>query len=114
MGLLYEVLLTLLCSLGLTLLGGLLVGRLLRPIPGERMWILVPGRMEGEKLEQEVRGVMWLRSLGLLTCPVAIVDIDLTREGRELAFRLLQRWNGLVLWPGDHLSELLKTEETDY
>ncbi len=113
MGLLYEVLLTLLCSLGLAMLGGLLVGRLLRPIPGEGIWILVPGRKEGGKLEREVRAVMWLRSLGLLDCPVAIVDVDLTREGRELAFRLIQRWNGLVLWPGDHLSELLKTEEAD-
>lgn len=113
MGLLYEVLLTLLCALGLALLGGLLVGRLLRPIPGGGLWVLIPGRTEGGRLEQEVRAVMWLRSLGLLDCPVAIVDVDLTREGRALAFRLLARWNGLVLWPGEHLSELLKTEETD-
>lgn len=111
MGLLWEVLLTLLSVLGLALLGGLLFGRLLRPIPGGELWVLIPGRGEGARLEQEVRGMMWLRSLGLLCCPVAIVDVDLTKEGRELAFQLLRRWSGVVLWPGEHLSELLKTKD---
>ena len=44
MGLLWEALLTLLSALGLVLLGGLLLGRLLRPIPSDDLWILVPGR----------------------------------------------------------------------
>lgn len=111
MGLLWEVLLSLLSALGLVLLGGLLFGRLLRPVPSGEMWVLIPGRGEGARLEQEVRVVMWLRGLGLLRCPVAIVDVDLTDEGRELAFRLLSRWNSVSLWPGSHLSELLKPEQ---
>ncbi len=113
MGLLWEILLSLLCALGLGLLGALLFGRLLRPIPGGDLWLLIPGRGDGARLEQEVRGAMWLRGLGLLNCPVVIVDLGLTGQGRALAFQLLARWNSLVLWPGDHLSELLQTEEHD-
>ena len=110
MGLLWEALLTLLSALGLVLLGGLLLGRLLRPIPSDDLWILVPGRGEGARLEQDLRGLMWLRGLGLLWCPIAIVDVDLTREGRELALKLAARWGNVVLWPSDRLAELLKEE----
>ena len=43
-------------------------------------------------LEQSVRALMWLRSLGLLRCPVVIVDLGLDREGLAVAQRLALRW----------------------
>ena len=111
MGLLWEALLSLMSALGLMLLGGLLFGRLLRPIPGDELWVLIPGRGEGGRLEQQLRGMMWLRGLGLLRCPVAIVDVDMTSAGRSLAMKLISRWSDVVLWPSDHLSELFKSEQ---
>jgi len=39
-----------------------------------------------------VRSLMWLRSLGLLSCPVTILDEGLTDEGRWLAQELIRRW----------------------
>ena len=66
----WEIVLTVLCLMGL----GLLV------------WCLMGG------LEQSVRALMWLRSLGLLRCPVVIVDLGLDREGLAVAQRLALRW----------------------
>ena len=108
MGVLWEGLLSLLCALGLGLLGGLLFGRLLRPLPGDEIWMLIPARGAGERLEQDMRSVMWLRGLGLLRSPVAIVDLGLTGPGRELALRLAGSQSDVVLWPGECLSELLE------
>ena len=102
-----EVLLAAACAAGLGLLAWWLFGRLLRPIPRQAMYALLPGRGEGEGLEQSVRAFIWLRSLGMLSCPLAIADIDLTARGREVALRLTLRWPGVVLWPAGELSEYI-------
>ena len=74
----WEIVLTVLCLMGL----GLLV------------WCLavLEGQGDGGGLEQSVRALMWLRSLGLLRCPVVIVDLGLDREGLAVAQRLALRW----------------------
>ena len=87
-----EVLLTALCSAGLALAAWWLFGRLLRPIPGTQMRVVLRGEGDGSGLEQAVRSLMWLRSLGLLSCPVTILDEGLTDEGRWLAQELIRRW----------------------
>ena len=102
-----EVLLAAACAAGLGLLAWWLFGRLLRPIPRQAMYALLPGRGEGEGLEQSVRAFIWLRSLGLLSCPVVIADVDLTARGRELALRLTLRWPGVILWPAGELPEYI-------
>lgn len=109
MDLISEGVLALLSALGLTLLAGLLVGRLLSPLSGGGQRLLIPGTGAGDGLEQAVRGAMWLRSLGLLRCPVAIVDVDLTQEGKQLALRLTSRWSGVQLCPADGLGAWLRT-----
>ena len=73
----WEIVLTVLCLMGLGLLVWCLLGRLVCPVPGQ---------------EQSVRALMWLRSLGLLRCPVVIVDLGLDREGLAVAQRLALRW----------------------
>lgn len=110
MRLLWEALLTLLAALGLALLGGLLFGRLLHPIPGPGLWVMIPGQGEGETLERDLRALMWLRGLGLLCCTVAIVDSGLTPQGRELSLRLASRWSGVVLWPAQSLDDLISKD----
>lgn len=106
-GILWDAALTLLSALGLVLLGGLLFGRLLHPMTGPDVLAVVPARGAGETVERDLRALMWLRSLGLLRCQVAVADLGLNREGRELVLRLSLRWSGVVLWPADRLEELL-------
>ena len=102
-----EGALCVLCVLGLCALGWVLLGRLLRPIPARNVRMVIAGRGAGEELEQTVRGLMWLRGLGLLSCPVVITDVDLTPQGWELALRLTLRWPDLALWPASALEEYI-------
>ena len=89
--------------------GGSGASGLLRPLPGHGAYLVLPGRDEGEGLEQQVRACIWLRGLGLLSCPVVIADAGLTPQGWELALRLTARWPGVVLWPASELGDLLHT-----
>ena len=92
MELFFEVLLAAVCAVGLAGAGWWLVGRLLRPIPGARIRVVIYGEGDGASLEQSVRSLMFLRSLGLLSCPVRIRSRDLNPEGKELARKLARRW----------------------
>lgn len=106
-----DVLGAAMCALGLAFLAWWLFGRLLRPIPAGRALVVLPGRREGEGLEQAVRAFVWLRGMGLLNCPIAIANVDLTPAGFELALRLAARWPDVILWPADHLGGYIdKTE----
>lgn len=106
----WEILLTAVCALGLAFAAWWMFGRLLRPIPRQRVWAVVSGRGDGSDLEQSVRAFIWLRSLGLLRCPVVIADVDLTARGWEVALRLTARWPDVALWPADHLRECVDRE----
>ena len=103
MWILMEGMLTLLVALGLGFLVWLLFGRLLHPIPGSELTVLLPGRDDGATLERDVRAILWLRGLGLLRCPVVIADVSLTAEGRELAQRLAARWSEVSVVPAQGL-----------
>lgn len=103
----WEGALALICALGLACVGWWLFGLLLRPLPGREVKIVLPGRGDGERLEQQLRGFIWLRGMGLLCCTVVIADIALTPAGRALALRLAARWPGVVLWPVSDLPDYL-------
>ena len=107
MGVFWDGVLAAVCALGLALAVWWLFGLLLRPLPGWDVKVVLPGRGEGERLEQQVRSFIWLRGLGLVRCPVVIADIDLTPGGRELALRLVARWPGVILWPVSDLPDYL-------
>ena len=102
-----EIVLAVLGAAGLGVLVWWLFGRLLRPIPDGTIRGLISGRGEGEGLEQAVRTFVWLRSLGLLNCPIIIADVDLTPAGWELALRLASRWPCVVLWPARDLPDYI-------
>ena len=61
MGAFWDTALALLCMLGLAFIGWWLFGLLLRPLPGREAKVVLPGRGEGENLEQLVRSFLWLR-----------------------------------------------------
>ena len=61
-----------------------IMGQANRPVSSRQYDLLVD--------QQSVRSLMWLRSLGLLRCPVVIVDLGLDREGLAVAQRLALRW----------------------
>lgn len=102
-----DILVVLLALVGAALLAVWLYGRLLRPLPRCLFRVVVPGRGEGEDLEQAVRAVVWLRSLGLLDCTLVITDVDLTDRGRELALHLADRWPNVILCPAAELDQLI-------
>lgn len=107
MGLTLECLTAVVCVLGLVGFLWWLLGRILRPLPVGPAWVLLQGRGDGIGLEQTIRGFMWLRSLGVLKSPILIANVDLNREGYELALRLATRWPGVILWPAADLGDYL-------
>ncbi len=107
MALLMDILAAGVCALGLALAAWWLFGRLLRPMPERGCQVVIPGRGEGEGLEQTIRAFVWLRGLGLLNCPLIIADVGLTPQGWELALRLAARWPGVVLWPACDLGDYI-------
>ena len=107
MGTFWDILLAAVCVCGLAFVGWWLFGMLLRPLPGGEAKVIIPGRGEGEKLEQQVRSFLWLRGLGLLRCPIVIADAGLTPAGWELALRLTARWPEVILWPASDLGDYI-------
>ena len=105
-----EIGLTAVCVLGLAFLAWWLFGRLLRPIPEQQVMGLIAGRGDGEDLEQSVRAFVWLRSLGLLHCPIIIADVNLSAQGWETALRLTARWPEVILWPAEYLADCMGRE----
>ncbi len=102
-----EIFWTTVCTLGLALAACWFLGRFLRPIPCGSCRVLLSGRGDGGDLEQAVRALIWLRSVGLLACPIVIADLGLSPEGRELALRLIARWPAVALWPAEDLPDFL-------
>ena len=102
-----EIIGGVLCAMGLGLAAWWLFGRLLRPIPSQRLYGLIPGAGDGKTLEQSVRAFVWLRGLGLLDCPIVIADVGLSARGRELALRLTLRWPEVILWPAGELGDYI-------
>ena len=89
----WEIVLAVLCLMGLGLLVWCLMGRrLVCPVPGQEVLAVLEGQGDGGGREPSVRALMWLRSLGLLRCPGVIVARGLDREGLAVAQRLALRW----------------------
>lgn len=107
MGAFWDAVWAVACICGLAFLGWWLFGLMLRPLPGREASVVLAGRGAGERLEQQVRSFLWLRSLGLLRCPIVIADAGLTPEGWALACRLTSRWPEVSLWPAGDLGDYI-------
>ncbi len=103
-----EVILSLLAVWGLLCLGWLCFGHLLAPAGREKVCAVVPGRGDGDGLEQAVTGLLWLRGGGLLRGAVVIADCGLSPAGRALAAALCLREPSVAICPAVELPEVVK------
>ena len=103
-----EVILSLLAVAGLLSLSWLLLGRILTPAGNGETLSLVPGKGDGESLEQSVRGLLWLRGGGMLSGDVVIVDCGLTTTGRAVAAALCLREPGVEVCSASQLQVYIK------
>lgn len=103
-----EVILSLLAVAGLLSLSWLLLGQILTPAGNRETLSLIPGKGDGEDLEQSVRGLLWLRGGGLLTGSIVIVDCGLSPTGRAIAAALCLREPGVEICPLSEVSVYIK------
>lgn len=92
MGAFWELFGTAMAAAGLAVLLWWQMGRLLRPVPGRNVQVVISGRGDGEELEQTLRTLYWLRGMGLLRSGIVIETEDLTDTGLTLAEKLIQRY----------------------
>ena len=92
MGAFWELFGTVMAAAGLAVLLWWQMGRLLRPVPGRNVQVVISGHGDGEELEQTLRGLYWLRGMGLLRSNIVIETKDLTDTGLTLAEKLIQRY----------------------
>lgn len=100
MNAIWQVLLALLAAVGLLALGWLTFGRLLTPVGGGGggpVYAVVPASGDGAHLEQDVKGLLWLRGGELARFTIVIADGGLDGTGRAVAAALLARGQGIVL-----------------
>ena len=90
MNAIWQVLLALLAAVGLLALGWLTFGRLLTPVGGGGggpVYAVVPASGDGAHLEQDVKGLLWLRGGELARFTIVIADGGLDGTGRAAHFR---------------------------
>ena len=104
-----EIILAFLAVIGLVSLGWLGFGCLLMPTGGTDTVCLLPGRGEGETLEQAVTGLVWLRGGGLFGGRLVIVDCGLTEQGRAIARALARRESTVEVCPVEELEEYIRS-----
>ena len=86
-------------------------GRLLTPVGGGGggpVYAVVPASGDGAHLEQDVKGLLWLRGGELARFTIVIADGGLDGTGRAVAAALLARGQGIVLCPAERLGGDIK------
>lgn len=108
-----EIIVAFLAALGLLALGWLLFGRLLTPVGGKRkgrIYAVIPAYGDGEALEEEVTGLLWLRGGKLAHFPILLADCGLSGRGRAVAAVLAGREADLWVCPVEQLGEYIRAE----
>lgn len=107
-----EIVAAVLIAAGLLGLCWLAFGRLLAPVgKADRSMAVVPASGDGEGLEQEVRGLLWLKSGNMAKFTVVIADCGLNDRGRTLA-ALLQEWEpALVCCKAEELGRYIQGKQ---
>ena len=103
-----EIALAALAVLGLISLIWLFFGWLLVPIGGRSSVTVLPASGDGEALEQDLNGLLWLRDGGLLKGGVVIADCGLSAAGRALAQALALRQPGVELLAADRIEAYIR------
>ena len=102
-----EVVLILLAAAAVLGLGWVLFGRLVCPVGSGGVYAVIPASGDGANLEQDVKGLLWLRGGELARFTIVIADGGLNAAGRAAASALLARDRGLVVCPMERLSEYI-------
>lgn len=103
-----ETLGVLLAGAGLFIFGWLLLGRLLAPIGTKGPIVAVlPAVGDGQTLEHDLRGLLWLRQSGMACLRVVIADCGLSGEGRELAGMLSHREEDIIFCPAAEVANFI-------
>ena len=104
-----RAVLALLAAAGLLALGWLLLGAAVAPVGRGSVYAVVPAAGDGEHLEQDVKGLLWLRGGELARFTIVIADSGLNDTGRRVAAALLTGSRGMVLCPMEQLETYLRT-----
>ena len=108
MGAILQVVLIMLAAIGLLALGWVAFGRLAAPAAwGGPVYAVVPAAGEGACLEQNVKGLLWLRGLQNNHFTIVIADQGLDSAGRAIAAALLAAATGVVVCPAERLGEYI-------
>lgn len=91
-----DIMLAITFGLLLLLFLGLCFGRALLPVYGG--WIVLPTQGDGAELEQKIYGLLWLQGLGLLRCPICILNQGLNETGLILSKKIVDKWPEITLW----------------
>ena len=103
-----EILISLLCAMGLAGVGWLLFGRLLSPVGrGRRAFAVLPARGDGAGLEYTLAGFNWLRGAGLARFSVVVADAGLDQQGRAVAAALAGEHPEILFCPMEELGARL-------
>lgn len=107
----WELAAAILFMIGAAVLLWYLFGRLMRPMRGDWLWMVLPGDGDGEGLEETLRWLAWNRESGGVRGDTVILDRSLTPQGRELALNLARRWSWVSCCPRGSLEEWLSQDE---
>ena len=102
-----EVVLILLAAAGLLGLGWVLFGRLVCPVGSGGVYAVIPASGDGANLEQDVRGLLWLRGGELARFTIVIADGGPTAAARAAASALRARERGLEVRPRAPVSDYI-------
>lgn len=88
-----ELLIGILAAWGAVMLVWTILGLLLLPLTRRkdlRITAILRGSGDAGHLEQYIKGLLWLRNMGLVWWDIAILSDDLTDEARDEALRLTE------------------------
>lgn len=105
----FEILIAILSICGVILLLWCITGCFLRPFGGNSLKMLYPVSGDAQELEHSIRGILWLREVGLTSGCVYLFDAGLSESGTAIVQAICEKWEFLTLLPEERLSDLFKT-----
>ncbi len=89
-------------------------GVLVTPVPvdeGSSLFVVIPVSGDAERLEQTVKGLLWLYENGTLDCRIVISDCGLSESGRRIVSMLQSDGENVILCAPDDLAALTEVSE---
>ncbi len=106
-----DIVVGILAAWGLIMLLWTLAGALFLPVSRRedmRLTVLIQGRGDIPRLEQALKGILWLRDMGLIWWNIVILDDDLSDEARHRANRLAENEQQVSVCTMDTLQDWME------